>query len=230
MGLKLLMLLRFSVSFVLVLQAQDVKLSKQEKQEKKEANRVARDGIEKMLTAFTACPANETEFVVLAVERIAKNKNQTLARDTSEGVKGVSRTDSYDVLITFKDKMRFADVRPDRSVPEKYENDRRIALDNLQYLINTGKSMALEKPMEKKYNGFTTFSVHRSELIGNTLGITLILDEADTMITTIYFANAPKDNDKHFKNIQEWLTLRDKFLGSYAKCVTNKLVGDASGN
>src|SRR5204862_4932935 len=177
MGLKLLMLLSFSFSFVLSLQAQDVKLSKQEKQEKKEANRVARKRIEKMLTAFTACPANETEFVVLAVERIAKNKNQTLARDTSEGVKGVSRTDSYDVLITFKDKMRFADVRPDRSVPEKYENDRRIALDNLQYLINTGKSMALEKPLEKKYYGFTTFSVHRSELIGNTLGITLILDE-----------------------------------------------------
>src|SRR5207249_4718594 len=192
--------------------------------------RVAREGIEKMLTAYTACPANETEFVVLAVERIAKNKNQTLARDTSEGVKGVSCTDSYDVLITFKDKMRFADVRPDRSVPEKYENDRRIALDNLQYLINTGKSMALEKPLEKKYDGFTTFSVHRSELIGNTLGITLILDDADKMITTIYFANAPKINDKHFKNIQEWLTLRDKFLDSYTKCVTNKLVGDASGN
>src|SRR5437867_11520524 len=113
MRLKLLVLLSFTFSFFLSLQAQDVNLSKEEKQEKKEASRKEREGIEKMLTAYTVCPASETEFVVFDVERIAKNKNQTLARDTSERVKGVSRTDSYDVLITIKDKRRFAGVRPD---------------------------------------------------------------------------------------------------------------------
>lgn len=224
MKLKILAVLIFTLGLILPLQAQDGKLSKAEKQAQKEAERKEREDIEKMLKAYTICPSTETEFVVFAVERVAKNKDQTLARDTAEGVKGISRTDSYDVLITFKDKMRFADVRPDRSKLEEYENDKKVTLENLQYLTKTGKSMAVEKPIEKSYNGFTTYSDYRSELIGNTLGISLIFDDVNKMITTIYFINAPRNaNGKNFKNIADWLELRDKFLDSYTKCTAANL-------
>jgi len=222
MKLKILVVLVFTFGFILSFHAQDVKLSKAEKQAQKEAKKKEREEIEKMLKVYTICPSTETEFVVFAARRVAKNKDQLLARETAEGVKGISRTDSYDVLITFKDTMRFANIRPDRSKPEEYENDKKVALENLQYYINTGKSMATEKPVEKSYNGFVTHSSYRSELIGDNLGTSLIFDDANKMITTVYFINAPKNSDgKNFKDISEWMELREKFLDSYTKCVAS---------
>jgi len=195
-----------------------------------EINKKEREEIEKMLKAYTVCPKGETEFVVFAVRRVDKNTNRTLARETADGVKGISRTDSYDVLITFKDKMRFADVRPDRSDPNKYEDDKKVALENLQYYNDTGKAMSSGKPLEKTYNGFLTYSIYRSELIGNQLGISLIFDDTNNMITTIYFVNAPKNSDgKNYKTIEEWSKLRERFLDSYTNCVAKNLGANESG-
>lgn len=202
--------------------AQEPKSVELSKQEQKDAKRKQRDAIERMLTPFTVCPANGTPFVVFAVNRVAKNQNESLVRQTPDGVKKISRTDSYDVLITFTDKMRFADVRPDRSKPESYADDKKVVLENLQYDINTSKSMAVETPAEKQFNGFDTFSLYRSELIGNTPGISLIFDDANKMIVTVYFMNAVKGNQTNFRTIQEWMGLRDSFLDSYTKCLTDR--------
>ena len=230
MKYKYAVLLLLIVGIACAASAQEKQTSAPSKQDQKEVKRKEREQIEKTLTAYTVCPSNETSFVVFAAERVAKDKNESLVRPTPEGIKNISRTDSYDVLITFKDKMRFADVRPDRSKPENYVNDKQIVLENLQYYINTSKSMAVEKPAEKRFNGFETVSMFRSELIGNTLGVSLIFDDPNQMIITIYFANAVKGNQTNFKNIQEWMELRDAFLDSYTKCVVSELTTRLSGN
>ncbi len=212
------------LTFSLPIYAQKENLSKDEKRVQKETKKKEREQIEKMLRTYTICPTNETEFVILGVHRVDKNTNRTLARDTADGVKGVSRTDSYDVLITFRDKMRFADVRPDRSDLNQYETDKKVALENLQYVNNLGSSMSSPKPVEKTYNGFLTASSYRSELIGNQLGISLIFDDTNKMITTIYFINAPKNSDgKNYKTFEEWSKLRERFLDSYISCVAKNL-------
>ncbi len=217
--MKYFLLLICVLTFSLTIYAQKENLSKDEKRVQKETKKNEREQIEKMLKTYTVCPTGETEFVVLAVRRVDKNTNRTLARDTAGGIKGISRTDSYDVLITFIDKMRFADVRPDRSDPNKYETDKNVALENLQYYNDTGKSMNSSKPIEKTYNGLLTYSIYRSELIGNQLGISLIFDDTNKMITTIYFINAPKNSDgKTYKTIEEWSKLRENFLDSYTSC------------
>lgn len=222
--MKYLFLLICVLTFSSPIYAQKENLSKDEKRVQKELKKKEREQIEKMLKTYTVCPSVETEFVVLGVNRVDKNTNRTLARDTANGVKGISRTDSYDVLITFKDKMRFANLRPDRSDPEQYETDKKVALENLQYYNNTGKAMSFEKPIEKTYNGFLTYSIYRSELIGNQLGISLIFDDKNKMITTVYFINAPKNSDgKNYRTIEEWSKLREQFLDSYTSCVVKNL-------
>lgn len=222
--MKYLFLLICIFSFSLPIYAQKENLSKDEKRVQKELKKKEREQIERMLKTYTVCPTSETEFVVFAVRRVDKNANRILARDTADGVKGISHTDSYDILITFKDKMRFADVLPDRSDPNQYETDKKVALENLQYYNATGKSMSSSKPVEKTYNGFLTYSIYRSELIGNQLGTSLIFDDTNKMITTVYFINAPKNSDgKNFKTIEEWSNLREKFLDSYISCVVKNL-------
>lgn len=220
---KYFALLIFTVGLAFTISAQDTAVPVLSKQEQKDAKRKAREPIEKMLSAYTVCPSRDTPFVVFAVERVSKDKNEILVRPTPDGVKKISRTDSYDVLITFRDKMRFADVRPDRSKPENYDDDKKIVLENLQYYINTSKSMAADKPIEKRLNGFDTFSIYRSELIGNTLGVSLIFDDVNKMIGTVYFANAVKGNQANFKTTQDWVGLREAFLDSYTKCVATEL-------
>lgn len=174
---------------------------------------------------------------VADVDRVTKKKEQTLARETPGGMKEISRTDSYQVMIGFGDDygresdpllrgsiFYFANVRPDRSRPEQYLSDKQVLTDNLKQIIATTASMETKEPLEKIYNGFTTYSVNRSELAGNTLGQSLIFDDKNTIITTIYFLNAPaKLYEKYFKNFEEWKTLRDKFLDSYTKCVDESL-------
>lgn len=190
----------------------------------KEARQKEREQIEKMLKTYTVCPTNETEFAILAARRIEKDVNRMLARDTTDGVKGISRTDSYDVLIGFKDKERFANLRPDRSDPAQYETDKKVALENLQYYNGTGKGMTSPKPIEKAYNDFLTYSIYRAELTGDQPGISLIFDDTNKMITTIYFINSPKkSNGKNYKTIEEWSKLQEKFFDSYTGCVTNNL-------
>lgn len=228
--MKYLFLLICIVNFSLPIHAQRENLSKEEKRVQKEAEKKDREQIEKMLKTYTACPTSETEFIVFAVRRVDKNANRTLARDTADGVKGISRTDSYDVLITFKDKMRFVNVRPDRSDPNQYETDKKIALENLQYYNETGKSMISSKPDEKTLNDFLTYSIYSSELIGDQLGTSLIFDDANKTIATIYFMNAPKNSDgKNYKTIDEWSKLREKFLDSYTSCVGKSLSASESG-
>lgn len=228
--MKYLILLICIVGFSLSIHAQKENLSKEERRVQKEIKKKEREQIEKMLKTYTVCPTSETEFVVFAVRRVDKNANRTLARDTANGVKGISRTDSYDVLITFKDTMRFADVRPDRSEPKQYEADKKVALENLQYYNDSGKSMVSSKPDEKAFNDFLTYSIYRSELIGNQLGTSLIFDDANKMITTIYFINAPKNSDgKNYKTIEEWSKLREKFLDSYTSCIAKNLGENENG-
>jgi hypothetical protein len=222
--MKYLFLLICVLTFSLPIYAQKENLSKDENRVQKEIKKKEREQIEKMLKTYTVCPTRETEFVVFAVRRVKKNTIETLVRETTSGVKGISRTDSYDVLITFKDTMRFADVRPDRSDPNQYETDKNVALENLQYYNGIGKSMNSSKPTDKTYNGFLTYSIYRSELIGNQLGTSLIFDDTNKMITTIYFANAPKNSDgKNYKTIEEWSKLRENFLDSYTSCVAKNL-------
>ncbi|MER3632686.1 MAG: hypothetical protein C4325_11445 [Blastocatellia bacterium] len=222
--MKYLFLLICVFTFALPIYAQKENLSKDEKRVQKEITKKEREQIEKMLKTYTVCPTSETEFVVLGVRRVDKNTNHTLARETADGVKGISRTDSYDVLVTFKDKTRFANLRPDRSDPKQYETDKKVALENLQYYNNTGKFMSSSKPEEKTFNGFSTYSIYRSELIGNQLGTSLIFDDTNKMITTIYFINAPKNsNGNIYKTIEEWSTLRERFLDSYTSCVAKNL-------
>ena len=218
----LICILTFPVNFY----AQKDNLSKKDQKIlQKEAKRIEREQIERTLKTYTVCPSSETEFVVFAARRIDKNKNRTLARDTADGVKGISRTDSYDVLITFKDKMRFANVRPDRSDPSQYQDDKKVALENLQYLNGPGKAMSSTKPPEKDNSGFLTHSIFRSELIGNQLGISVVFDDVNKMITMVYFINAPTNADgKNYKTFEEWSRLREKFLESYTKCVSQELI------
>lgn len=215
-------------SFSLVIFLSTFSFNAVEAQDKK-AEKEAREKIEKALKPYTQCALPGVLWVA-DVDRVTKKKEETLSRETPTGVKEISRTDSYRVMIGFGDDygsgsaFYFANVRPDRSKPEQYLSDKQVLIENLKHVIATTASMETKEPVEKTYYGFATYNVNRSALAGATLGQSLIFDDDNKIITTIYFLNAPVDlYKKYFKNFEEWKILRDKFLDSYTKCVGEEL-------
>lgn len=210
---------------------------KPDKKAEKAAREKEREEAEKALKAYTGCAFAGSELAILRTDRITKKKEESLSRQTPEGIRNVSRTDSYRVMIGFlEDDGRqndpflggsvryFANVRPDRSKPEEYPNDNQVVIGNLKYYISVDKALEIREPQEKQYNGFTTYSIYRSALTGNSLGQSLIFDDANKIITTVYFLNMPTElYGKHFKTIDEWKNLREKFLESYTKCIDENL-------
>ncbi len=210
---------------------------KPDKKAEKAAREKEREEIEKALKAYTVCAFTGSDLAILKTDRITKKKEESLSRQTPEGDKSISRTDSYRVMIGFLEDYGkqndpflgglvryFANVRPDRSKPEEYPNDKQVVIGNLKYFISIDKSLETQEPLEKQYNGFNTYSIYRPALTGNTLGQSLIFDDANKIITTIYFLNMPTElYGKHFKTIDEWKPLREKFLDSYTKCVDENL-------
>ena len=221
--------------FAATSQAQDAKLSPNEKKVQKEEKKKEREAIENMLKAYTSCSFdNKDKFVIAQVERIAKDKEENLARETAEGEKGISRTDSYRVMTAFTDTPKdlfgrpyyFANIRPDRSKPTEYDNDKRVLIEYLEHLIISGNNtITIQKPLEKNYHGFDVYSIYRSIITGNNLGVSIIFDDGNKMSTTIYFLSEPKGAKaiSHFKTFEEWMILRDKLLESYTKCVAENL-------
>jgi hypothetical protein len=219
-----LLILIFTLSFTLQSQ------SKEEKKAQKEAKKLEREQIEKVLDVYKSdkCSFSNLKLSILKIDRMAKNEEeQTLVRYTTEGVKGVSRTDGYRIIFAQEtDKHLFANLRFDRSRPYSYNDDKKFSIESLEKTNNDSKNMDSPKLLEKEYNGFASYSSNRSDIVGNTIGITMIFDDKNKIIVTVYFINKPpniKDEFKLFNNIQEWKILQDKFLDSYTKCVADNL-------
>ena len=100
------------------------------------------------------------------------------------------------------------------------------SIESLEKINNDGKNMDSPKLLEKEYNGFASYSANRNDIVGNIIGTTMIFDDKNKIIVTVYFINKPpnvKDEFKLFNSIQEWKILQDKFLDSYTKCVADNL-------
>jgi hypothetical protein len=219
-----ILFLSFGICFAL--QAQ----TKEEKKSQKEAQKLEREEIERVLSIYKAdkCSFSELRLSLFKVDRMAKDeKEQYLVRHTSEGVKAVSRTDGYRLIFAReKDTHFYANLQVDRSRPSSFVYDKEISLEALDKINKDDKFSELSKPTEKTYNGFASFSTNRKEIMGSIIGTSLLFDEKNKIMITVYFINEPKDVKAEFKlfsNIQEWKKLRDDFLNSFTKCVADNL-------
>ncbi len=223
---RIFTILVLSLGICFGLQAQ----TKDEKKVQKEARKLEREEIERVLAIYKSdkCSFSELRLSLFKVNRIAKDEKElNLVRHTIEGVKAVSRTDGFQLIfVQEKDTHFFANVRVDRSRPSSFSFDKEISLETFDKEIKDKKFLEQSQPTEKNYNGFASFSINRSEIAGSTIGTTLLFDEKNKIMTTVYFINEPADVKSEFKlfnDISEWKELRDKFLNSYTKCLADNL-------
>ncbi len=140
---------------------------------------------------------------------------------TAAGEKEITRIDSYRILVAYPKTDAFANIRPEKSRPDAYIQDKQNAIEELKHLISTGKEMESDKPIKATYNGFESYGLNRRTLeIGNTVGVYILFNDTDQTITTIYFFNA-KPKKRKFQTIEEWKTLRENFHNTYTRCINS---------
>jgi hypothetical protein len=171
-----------------------------------------------LLKPYAVCVFGDGLKVVKA-ERLPKEEIYSRAVKTTEGEKEVTRIDSYRMLAAYPKTDGFANIRLERSRPDGYAQDKKNVVEELKYLIATGKEMEFAEPIKATYNGFESYGLNRRTLeIGTTVGVYVLFHDADQTVTTIYFFNANPKRRK-FQTIEEWRTLKESFLNNYTACV-----------
>lgn len=173
-----------------------------------------------LLKPYTFCTFGDG-LKVTKFERLPKGEIYSRGVQTAAGEKEITRIDSYRILVAYPKTDAFANIRPEKSRPDAYRQDKQNAIEELKHLISTGKEMESSEPIKATYNGFESYGLNRRTLeIGSTVGVYVLFNDTDQTITTIYFFNA-KPKKRKFQTIEEWKILKENFLNAYTRCISS---------
>lgn len=184
------------------------------------------------LKFYTSCRF-EDDLEVVKIDHIVKTKNEPRTVRTAQGEKEISRIGSYRVMVQYpKADYFFANIRPERSLPERYAKDKEAAIEGLKHSLATAKFMETGEPVRGIYNGFEVYKSSRTVIEindekgtkiteVNTIGIDLLFSDIDQTITTVYYFNTRTPKNRRFQTIAEWHVLRERFLNQYTKCINS---------
>lgn len=182
------------------------------------------------LRAYTSCKF-EDGLEVVKVDHIVKNRSEPRSVQTASGPKEISRIGSYRVMVQYPtDDYFFANIRPEKSLPERYAKDKEAAIEGMRHLVAKAKFMESPEPVREMYNGFEVYKENRTviEIYDekgakvtevNTIGIDILFSDTDQTITTVYYFNTRTPQHRKFQTIPEWQVLRERFLDRFTKCV-----------
>ena len=184
------------------------------------------------LKFYTSCQF-EDELEVVKIDHIVKKKNQPRAVKTATGEKEISRIGSYRVMVQYpKADYFFANIRPEKSLPERYATDKEAALEGLKHSVASAKFMETGEPVSGIYNGFEVYKSNRTviEIYDekgakvrevNTIGMDILFSDTDQTITTVYYFNTRTPKNRRFQTVAEWRVLRERFLNQYTRCINS---------
>ena len=85
--------------------------------------------------------------------------------------------------------------------------------------LSTAKAMDATDIKTATMKRFQTYYIDRNTLeIGQVIGTYVLFSDSDHKVITIYFLNQGPGTRK-FQSIEEYRTLRDKFLTQYINCI-----------
>ena len=133
----------------------------------------------------------------------------------------VSVVDGYRVMVVYPKTHFFANIKAEQSNPPDYAKDKEILIKQLQWFTATSKELEAE-PTKVTYPGLEGYGLNKRVISGNTLGIYVLFSDANQQVLTVYFLNQPPEKRK-FQTIEEYRTLRDRFLAKYTSCIQSNI-------
>jgi hypothetical protein len=168
---------------------------------------------------------------VVAVDRLP-GEIRSRPIPTAEGLKSVSLADGYRVMLAYPGTEYFANLKIEMSEQSRFGDDKSAVRHSMDYLARqTSKEARVQVPVE--HSNYRTL-----ELFGYTfptvdfcipnnppalgcgpISIYVIFKDSTRTIITAYLLNQ-RPNQRRFATFDEYVTLRDRFLDSYASCVS----------
>jgi len=135
--------------------------------------------------------------------------------DTDSGPRQIDLEAGLRVMFAYPETDFYANVKAESLPAANYAQLKQSLLDNFNFLAHENTvNTALHSPL----NGFEVHGLDRNKLEGGVLGIYLLFDDPARVVTTIYLLNQEPQARK-FQTLDEYRTLRDRFLASYTGCI-----------
>jgi len=172
----------------------------------------------KSFSRYLSCVFDDGLTVAETI-RLPKGAEKFRRLKTLNGIRKVSRIDGYTVVFKNPNNGFVANVKVEQSNPQDYPQDKQIIVEDLKLQLSTAKAMDAADIRTATMKRFQTYGVDRNTLeIGQVIGTYVLFSDSDQKVITIYFLNQGPGKRK-FQSIEEYRTLRDKFLTQYISCI-----------
>lgn len=135
--------------------------------------------------------------------------------ETDNGDRQINLLAGVRIMFAYPDEDFYANVKAEVLPAQGFPELKKSLLENLNHLAhgNTANTN-LVSPI----HGLEAHGIDREKLEGGVLGIYLLFDDEEKIVTTIYFLNQEPQNRK-FQSIDEYRLVRDRFLANYSSCI-----------
>ncbi len=161
------------------------------------------------------------DLTITSPERLPESSEKFIPLKTDNGDVQVSRIDGYRILYNNSQSAALVNLKVELSETKSYDTDQKGILDNLKYLISQSQNLTTTEPIEIEKNGYKIFGLNRNttDSKSSTLGI-YIMFPGNNITVYFYFNNLDRES-RNYNDLQEFITVRDKFFDEYTKHIKN---------
>jgi len=139
--------------------------------------------------------------------------------ETDTGSRKIDLLDGVRIMFAYPDTDFYANVKVEVLAAGQYVEQKKYLLDNFDHLAHGN---IVNHELHSPLHGLELHGLDREKLEGGVLGIYLFFDDSTHVVTTIYLLNQEPQARK-FQTIEEYRSLRDRFLVTYAGCIEHNL-------
>ncbi len=169
-----------------------------------------------MLAPYTSCTFADG-LKVVTLDPLAPGVTYRTV-PTGAGEKRIDMAAGERVMFAYPETDFYANIKVESLPTATYAEEKKALLDNWQYLHMTSPGTTLNYGLASPLDGFEIHGFDRDKLEGGVLGLYLMFDDSQHVVTTFYLLNQDPAARK-FKTIDEYRKLRDSFLSAYTACI-----------
>lgn len=126
-------------------------------------------------------------------------------------------------MFAYPDEDFYTNVKVEILSDKGYAASKDALISDFEHTLSSDDN-SRNYALKPQLNQFDIQGLDRSKREGGVLGVYLLFDDPTRTVITIYFLN--QEPPKHFHNMQEYASVRDRFLNEYTSCIRKALTAN----
>lgn len=141
---------------------------------------------------------------------------------TRRGELALQLTAGRRVMFAYPNTDFYANVKVELLPEKNYAQQKQLLMDGFDYTLASSPDNSRNYDLASRLNGMEVQGLDRTKLDGGVLGVYLLFDDPQHLVTTLCLLNQDPARRK-FQSLTEYALLRDKFLKTYTACIHGNL-------